>query len=155
MAAFIDYAIVSIVLFAFECFLMINLINKNINSQALPYIIFHVLLSPIGLVQHVIDYPASLGISLVQLILLLVVQFACEVIIYTSFELSPLKRTIGKKIMGIRYEDDLTLKTALLRNSIKVPSRYLYGLPIVFMLFTSRQQCIHDLLAQTVVVVDV
>ena len=152
MAAIIDCIFVSIVLFVISNIIITNLINGDINSQALPFISFQAVLSPFGMIQHVIEYPRSLGITLSQLIFLLTTLFICEVIIYSAFELSPLKKTIGKCCLNIKYDNGLSFKKALLRNSVKVISRYLFGLPLIVIFFTKHEQAIHDLLAKTVVI---
>ncbi len=152
IAAAIDFVFISIVLFVMSNIVITNFINDDINSQALPFISFQAIVSPFGMIHHVIEYPRSLGITIDQLIFLLTILFICEVIIYSAFELSPLKKTIGKCCLNIKYDNNLSLKKALLRNSVKVITRYLFGLPLIVIFFTKHDQTIHDLLTKTVVI---
>ncbi len=152
IAAGIDFFLIVIPLFI-VCTIVLNQVGgENVDSQIIPIVAFQLVLSPIGIIQHVIEYPRSLGISIEQLCIPLFVVFACEVIIYSAFELSPMKKTIGKALMHLEYEHDLTLWHALLRNALKNVTRYLLGIPLIFALFSKKRYTLHDILIHNSVI---
>ena len=118
-AAIIDL-ILSVIPFFIICNIILgNIAGEDINLQVLPVIAFQMVLSPLGIIQHVIEYPYSLGINIWQLGVSLFIAFSIEVAMYSVFELSPMKRTIGKVLVRIEYEHPLTLRCVLVRNTIK------------------------------------
>ncbi len=137
-AAIIDFLLVVIPLFIVCIIVLGQVAGEDVNSQVMPIVAFQLVLSPIGIIQHVMEYPLSLGITIEQLCISLFVVFVSEVIIYSAFELSPMKRTIGKVLMHLEYEHNLTLWHALLRNALKTLTRYLLGIPLVFVLFSKK-----------------
>lgn len=152
VAAIIDFFLIIIPLFI-VCIITIKQVgDENVNPQTIPIVAFQLILSPIEVIQHVIKYPLSLGINITQLFVSLLVVFICEVIIYSAFEVSPMKRTIGKMLCHLEYENKLTLWQALLRNVVKVLSRYLLGIPILFTLFSKKGYTLHDMLIHNSVV---
>ena len=152
VAAIIDLFLIVIPLFI-VCIIVIKQVGgENVNAQVIPIVAFQLVLSPIGIIQHVMEYPLSLGITIEQLFISLFVVFMCEVIVYSSFEVSPMKRTIGKVLMHLEYEHNLTLWQALLRNALKVLSRYLFGIPLIFALFSKKGHALHDVLIHNSVV---
>lgn len=152
VAATIDFFLIVIPLFIL-CVIVVNQVGgESVNAQVIPIVAFQLVLSPIGIIQHVMEYPLSLGITIDQLFISLFVMFVFEVIIYSVFEVSPLKRTIGKILMHLEYEHNLTLRQALLRNTLKVLSRYLLGIPLIFAMFSKKGHALHDMLLHTSVV---
>ena len=152
VAAIIDFFLIVIPLFI-VCIITIKQVSgENVNPQAVPIVAFQLVLSPIGIIQHVMEYPLSLGITADQLFVSLLVVFVCEVVIYSVFEVSPMKRTIGKVLFQLEYENNLTLWQALLRNALKVLSRYLLGIPLIFTLFSKKGYALHDVLIRNSVV---
>lgn len=152
IAAIVDFLLGVIPLFAVCNIILGNIAGKDINPQILPSIAFQMVLSPLGIIQHVIEYPYSLGITLEQLCFSLFIAFMSEVALYSAFDLSPMRRTIGKVLMNIEYESDLNLWCALLRNSIKTLTRYLLGIPFVFILFSKKGQALHDVIIHNSVI---
>ncbi len=77
--------------------------------------------------------------------------FVVEVLYYFIFELSPLRGTIGHKIVGINVVDknakNVNWKFLLVRSLIKTLSRYLYCLPMISACFSQKSQALHDILA--------
>ena len=152
VAAIIDFFLIVMPLFIVCIIVLKQVGGEKINSQVIPIVAFQLVLSPIGIIQHVMEYPLSLGITIEQFVISLFVVFACEVIIYSAFEVSPMKRTIGKVLIHIEYEHNLTLWQALLRNALKVLSRYLLGTPLVFVLFSKKGYALHDVLIHNSVI---
>ena len=151
-AAIIDFFLIFIPLFIVCVIVLVQVAGKDVNSQVVPIVAFQLVVSPIGIIQHVMEYPLSLGITIDQLFISLFVVFVFEVLIYSVFEVSPLKRTIGKVLMHLEYEHNLTLWQALLRNALKVLSRYLLGIPLVFAIFSKKGYALHDVLIHNSVV---
>ena len=71
-------------------------------------------------------------------------------------ESSEIRATIGKHLMGIQVADlmgrRISLKTALIRNIMKLVSITIMFIGFLFALFNSKKQTLHDLLADTIVV---
>lgn len=152
IAAVIDLLLIVIPL-SIVCIIILGQVaGKDVNSQVVPIVAFQLVLSPIGIIQHVMEYPLSLGITIEQLYISLFVVFVSEVIIYSVFELSPMKRTIGKVLVHLEYEHNLTLWHALLRNSLKTLTRYLLGIPLIFVLFSKKGYALHDILIHNSVI---
>ena len=88
--------------------------------------------------------------------LLFIVFFFVEVIYYSIMEILPVKATIGHLSAGVRIKtvDGVSpnVRTIILRNCLKVFSRYLLYIPFFAMLFTKNKQTIYDMLTSTVVV---
>ncbi len=72
------------------------------------------------------------------------------------FEASRAQATIGKKLMGIQVTDlagqRLSLRSAVIRNVLKIVSAAILFIGYLFPLFTARKQALHDMLADTLVV---
>ncbi len=72
-------------------------------------------------------------------------------------ESSEIRATIGKHLMGLQVADLLgkriSLKTALIRNIMKLVSISMMLIGFLVALFNRKKQTLHDLLADTIVVV--
>lgn len=147
VAALIDLFLGFIPLFIICNMFIYNITGASINTQVAPLISFQLILSPFSVVTHVIEYPLSLGIDIIQTLFAVVVVFLSEVLLYTVFELSPMKRTVGKYLMRIGYKTNLTFSGVLLRNSVKVLTRYLLCLPLIFVFLFKNGCTLHDKLA--------
>lgn len=151
-AALIDFLLGIIPLFIVCTITLSKIAGQDVNSQIVPIVAFQLVLSPLGIIQHVIEYPRSLGINLEQLCFSLLIMFIIEVSSYSIFDLSPMRRTIGKVLVRIKYEHPLTLRCALVRNAIKTLTRYLYGIPLIFVLFSKKRQTLHDVIIHNSVI---
>lgn len=151
-AALIDFLLGIIPLFI-VCTMMLGKVTcQNMNPQVVPIVAFQLVLSPLGIILHAIKYPQALGINLGQLYFSLLNVFIIEVVSYSIFELSPIKRTIGKLLMHLEYEHKLNLWCALLRNAVKILTRYLLGIPLIFIFFSKKRQTLHDVITQNSVI---
>lgn len=151
-AAIIDLVLSIIPLFIICNMILGNIAGEDIDLQVSPIIAFLMVLSPIWIIQHLIEYPYSLGINIWQLGVSLFIAFSIEVAMYSVFELSPMKRTIGKVLVRIEYEHPLTLRCVLVRNTIKTMTRYLLGIPLIFILFSKKRQTLHDVIIHNSVI---
>lgn len=151
-AAIIDLMLSFIPLFIICNIILGNIAGEDVDLQVSPIIAFLMVLSPIGIIQHLIEYPYSLGINIWQLGVSLFIAFLIEVVMYSALELSPMKRTIGKVLVRIEYEHPLTLRCALVRNTIKTLTRYLFGIPLIFILFSKKRQTLHDVIIHNSVI---
>lgn len=145
-AVIIDFILSVIPLFLICNIILDNTAGENIDLQISPIIAFLMVLSPIGIIQHVIEYPYSLGINIGQLCFSLCIAFLSEVVLYSALDLSPMRRTIGKALVRIEYERTLTLRCAFVRNTIKTLTRYLLGIPLIFVIFSKKGQTLHDVI---------
>ena len=72
------------------------------------------------------------------------------------FESSPLKATIGKKLMGVTVTsmdgNRLSFGAAALRNAVKTVSTAFLFLPWFLALFTDKKQAVHDLVTDSRVI---
>lgn len=77
-------------------------------------------------------------------------------IYFPLLESSEIRATIGKKLAGIQVADlsgrRITLRAAMLRCLVRVVSGMFLFIGHFFALFTARQQALHDLAAETIVV---
>jgi uncharacterized RDD family membrane protein YckC len=73
-------------------------------------------------------------------------------------ESSKTQGTIGKKMMDIKVADEygirLTFGTALIRNLCKIISNVPFGIGYIMCFFNKKQQCLHDMIAGTLVIKD-
>ena len=151
-AAIIDFFLIFIPLILVCIIVFKQVGGEKINPQVIPILAFQLVLSPISVIQHIMEYPLSLGITVIQFFISLFIVFVCEIVIYSAFEVSPMKRTVGKVLLQLEYERNLTLWQALLRNALKVLSRYLLGIPLIFTLFSKKGYALHDVLIRNSVV---
>lgn len=141
-------AIIDFYLGIIPMFIICNIVLSNVfnivgkDTDYLAGIAILMLLAPMEFIQDCIEYPYSLEDIAICFSLLL--TFLSEVALYSAFDLSPMKRTIGKALMQIEYEHPLTLRCALVRNTIKILTRYLFGIPLIFILFSKKGQTLHD-----------
>lgn len=151
-AALIDFLLGIIPLFIICTIILGKIAGQNMNPQVVPIVAFQLVLSPLGIIQHIIEYPDSLGINLGQLCFSLLIMFIIEVVSYSIFDLSPMKRTIGKRLIRLEYKHKLTLWCALKRNAVKTLTRYLLGIPLIFILFSKKRQALHDVIIHNSVI---
>ena len=153
IAAIVDFLLGVIPLIIVCNIVLGKVAGKDINPQIVPFVSFQLILSPLGVIQHIIEYPYSLGINIGQLCFSLLIMFVIEVAAYAAFDLSPMKRTIGKILMHIEYEHSLTIRCALLRNAVKTLTRYLLGIPLILVLFSKNRHPLHDVMIHNSVIV--
>ena len=80
-------------------------------------------------------------------------------LIYNIFaDASKTQGTIGKKLMDIKVSDlngqRVNLSTSLVRNLAKIISTITFGIGYVYSFFNKKQQCLHDVMAGTLVMKD-
>ena len=94
-----------------------------------------------------------------SLIIVVVVLIPISQFLYNIVgDCSKTQGTIGKKLMDIKVTDEygirLTFGTALIRNLCKIISNVSFGVGYILCLFNKKQQCLHDMIAGTLVVKD-
>lgn len=91
---------------------------------------------------------------LVAVVLIFLSKFLYNII----GEISKTQGTIGKKLMDIKVADEygvrLTFSTALIRNLCKIISNVSFGIGYIICFFNKKQQCLHDMIAGTLVIKD-
>ena len=123
-------------------------------------------------VADIIDYLVVLS---VYLLLMVVVYLVTELmafriiaivglfflwtarLIYGSFaEASAKQATVGKRLMDLKVTDlngnKLTLANSFARNIAKIISNFTLGIGYLYLFLNKKQQCLHDVIASTVVV---
>jgi uncharacterized RDD family membrane protein YckC len=83
--------------------------------------------------------------------------FLCFLAYRPFFESSELQATPGKAIMGLAVVSEkdgkkITLQTAFVRSLLTFVSSAILFIGYIIMLFTSKKQTLHDIIAQTVVI---
>lgn len=154
-AYFIDCLVVSLTLFLLCSVLMLNFNSESINEQAAPFILINLIFLPLDFLFKLLQFPRAYGdVSWIYTFLPLIVFL--EVLVYTFIEFSPMKATIGKRIMHLTIkcinDKDLSFVRVFNRNLIKVLSRILFGLPFLVLPFTKKRQAIHDLITNIEVI---
>ncbi|TWR28371.1 RDD family protein [Mucilaginibacter achroorhodeus] len=75
-----------------------------------------------------------------------------------KLESGPKQGTIGKQLLRIRvcdvYGDRLTTSKALTRNAAKIISTAIFFIGYLLCFFNSKQQCLHDMIADTLTIRD-
>lgn len=79
--------------------------------------------------------------------------------IYSVFaDSSKIQGTIGKKLMDIKVTDDngtkVNLGKSFIRNTSKLISNMAFGFGYIYLFLNKKQQCLHDVIAGTLVVKD-
>lgn len=73
-------------------------------------------------------------------------------------ETSKTQGTIGKKLIDIKVTDDygarLSFSTGIARNLSKILSNLTLGFGYIYCFFNKKQQCLHDIIAGTLVIKD-
>lgn len=95
-----------------------------------------------------------MSLIIVVVLLIPISQFLYNII----GDCSKTQGTIGKKLMDIKVTDEygirLTFVTALIRNLCKIISNVSFGVGYIICFFNKKQQCLHDMIAGTLVVKD-
>lgn len=146
LAAIIDCIIIFAVSYT-TCALILTSIFKNtFDQQAAPFVAMTLLLNPLYSIAKAIFNPAygnAYGIYV-----MLAINFVIEVLYYSLFELLPTKRTPGYALLGIHlcYNSTKSIQIRIVvRNIIKVLSRYLYCIPFIISVFNVNSNTIYDL----------
>ena len=117
------------------------------------YIVIWIIL-PVQIIANMVTTPGYFGGDSVYYVLF-VLLFLIETSYYFIMALLPTKGTLGHFWMKMRiYKTDGSLPNAatlLIRSILKTISRYLFGLPLLLIFFTRKDQALHDLLTKTVV----
>ncbi len=124
------------------------------------------------LVAHVIDYLCIISgyiiigfvlytfmeLNALRIIMIAIIPFlALFKLIYGSIaEATTKQATIGKRLMDIKVTDDagqrLTLANSFGRNFAKIISNFTLGFGYLYCFLNKKQQCLHDLIAHTLVI---
>ena len=95
------------------------------------------------------------SLSMIQWVIVGLAGSIAGWIYFTLFEVSPLRGSPGKKIVGlsVSLDDGTNVKigTAALRNLAKIGSGLMLGVGFFISLFSPRGQTFHDLISHTVV----
>lgn len=102
----------------------------------------------------IVDKSTQFKIALSVLVIIPVANFMYHVVM----ECSPKQGTYGKQILKIKvtdmYGERISLGRAILRNLAKILSVVTLFIGYLISFFNSKQQCLHDMVAGTLVVKD-
>lgn len=98
------------------------------------------------------------GLRLVM-IFIAIILILCTKFFYSLYADAAIKQgTVGKVLMAIKVADangeQISLQKSLIRNASKLLSFLSLGIGFFLMLFNKRSQCLHDIIADTLVIKD-
>jgi len=145
-AGIIDHAIVSTLAFAVCGFMVTSVFAEVFDQQMAPFVVIQILLYPISLLIQLVTSPQAYGnVSVVYM--LFAICFFIEVFYYAVFEILPVKKTPGYSLSKIRLDynaEQRIFLRILIRNILKVFSRYLYCIPFLALLFSKSGNAPYD-----------
>lgn len=145
-AAVVDHVLVSIVIFTMCSSVTTTLFADTINQQMAPFVVIQLLINPLPLLISIFTNPQAYG-NTTAVYTLFTIDLCAEVIYYSSFELLPIKRTPGYMAakISICYEKNHRIGVRIvIRNVLKVFSRYAYCLPFVVLMFEKNGMTFYD-----------
>ena len=150
LAAIIDHIFVLILLFS-VCALVVTTVFVDVfNQQMAPFVVVQLLLNPLSLFFQLVSTPQAYG-NVSVIYVLSILSFCVEVLYYTLFEFLPIKRTPGYLFLGIQIDYNtkkmLTFRIVI-RNVLKVFSRYVYCVPFVALILNKNGNTIYDLITK-------
>ena len=102
----------------------------------------------------IFDKAKLLSLSLSLIVIIPVTQFIYHIIM----EASAKQATYGKQLLNIKVSDPegqrINLKHAFIRNAAKLASVLTFFIGYLLSFFNKRQQCLHDMIAGTLVIKD-
>ncbi len=151
LAAIIDYIFVFIISFTACAWLIINVFADAYDQQVAPFVVMTFLFNPLSELIRLFSSTESYGQEYVEWVVL-AVCFGIEVLYYSIFELLPIKKTPGKMILKIKvcYDSKRMIQARIvIRNILKVFSRYVYCVPFIASLFSKNGCTIYDWVTKT------
>lgn len=117
--------------------------------QVLPFFIIESVIFPLGVLLSSTFWQSELIFKLV-----IIATFIIETLYYFITERFLKGATLGKYISGIKtnYIKDLSNSNVIIRSILKTISRQLLGIPFIFALFNEKNQTLHDIISDTIVV---
>lgn len=149
-AAIIDGIIIFMISFTVCALIMTSIFKNTFDQQMAPFVVIILLFNPLSLIVQVLSTPQAYG-NVHVVYTLFVISFVIEVMYYSLFELLPAERTPGYTLLGIRlcYSPAKSIKKRIIvRNIIKVLSRYLYCVPFIISIFNVNGNTIYDLVSK-------
>ena len=149
LAAVTDLIIIFVISYVVCAVLMTMLFKNVLDQQAAPFEAMTLLLNPLYVIVKAVIDPAAANIY--GVFVMLGVTFAIEVMYYSIFELLPGGRTPGYALAKLRvcYGPDSSIQVRIiLRNMLKVLSRYLYCVPFIASIFSKKGSAVYDLLSK-------
>lgn len=145
LAALTDFIIIFVIAYI-ACAILITTAFKNaVDQQAAPFEAITLLLNPLYVIVKAIAGFADANAY--GTFVMLGVTFVIEVMYYSIFELLSGKRTPGYALAKLQIcHDTDNSKSAriVLRNILKVLSRYLYCVPFLFCVFSAKGSAVYD-----------
>lgn len=154
ISAIIDSCIIFVLLFFVGfCYLRLFPLSET-DYQGAPFFLILSLLMPGYMVLELLKEPG--GFSIVDpFCSLIVILFVFEWLFWCLIEVVLSGRTIGKSFFGLKIvfiaEPKFPFFNMALRNLLKVISKYLLGIPFVFLLFSKNHETIYDKLSKITV----
>lgn len=149
LAALTDFIIIFVIAYTVCAILITTVFKGTVDQQAAPFEAITLLLNPLYVIVKAVIDPFSANAY--GVFLMLGVAFVIEVLYYSFFELLPGKRTPGYALAKLRlcYDtDNLKAARIILRNILKVMSRYLYYVPFLVSVFSANGNTIYDIVSK-------
>ena len=149
-AAIIDHILVLIITYTIFSIVTTNILSDIINQQMAPFISIQLLINPLSLLIQIFYTPQAYG-NIASVFILFILSFIVELLYYTLFELLPLKRTPGYILLKlyIHHDKNYLMRTRIvIRNILKIFSRYIYCIPFFILLFNKNTFTIYDQLTR-------
>ncbi len=149
LAAMIDCIIIFMISYTACAFILTSVFKNTFDQQMAPFVSIILLLDPLSIIAQVLSNPQAYGNTYV-VYMIFAITFVIEVIYYSLFELLPTKRTPGYTLLGIRlcYNSAKSIHIRIVvRNIIKVLSRYLFCIPFIISIFNTNGNTIYDLIS--------
>lgn len=130
--------------------------DQRLMAWAIDYFIITVVYAIILAVAVLLieDKEVRMGLVIAGFTLVPFTKFMYNVIGDTS----KVQGTIGKKLMDIKVTDEYGLRLAIgasfIRNLSKIVSNATFGFGYIYCFFNKKQQCLHDVIAGTLVIKD-
>ena len=149
LAAIIDYIIIFAIAYTICALIMTSVFKSTFDQQAAPFMALILLLAPFSQIPRVFSAPGEMLTTM--MFVLIAIIFVAEVLYYSLFEILPTKRTPGYKLFGIRltYDSEKSIqKRIVVRNILKVLSRYLYCIPFIISISSANGKTPYDLVSK-------
>ena len=146
LAALIDYSLIFVLSYTLCTIIILNVFTETVNLQMAPFVLIQLLLSPFSLLVQLISSPKAFG-DAIAIYMLFGLSLIIEIAYFSIFELLPLQRTPGCYLLKIHFCLDSKKHCGLrivVRNVLKVFSRYLFCIPFIISLFSKSGKTLYD-----------
>jgi uncharacterized RDD family membrane protein YckC len=154
VAGIIDFAIFAVIAFIMSFLLVSTVFQHQLNMQLASFVFIEYIVVPFIVIIEILTHPDAYGV-LMPYVAIFALLFFTEITFYTLSDLL-FSATIGHKSLNLKLCEVNGKKSKfihiLLRNVLKVSSRYLFALPLFTMLLAKDKRSIYDKITKLIVV---